>query len=249
MPWHFGSSNFLVNSDTKIDTKPFSTTWALDHFSSKKLRHLAWAEYRNGLCWFDSVFITSASVDGEHCKLPPLKAMNEVASLALWWNWNLPGGWPQHKAVASAIANTPQSSPPACIWMSMKWTEIFFSLVASRAAIWRFKADEREQYFWMLSSNCGDHNLVATPIVQNLDELIRFNSKCHSHPSICVLEPGHMLNWSASIVWAAFTMSSVSQFDPSRIMVTCPKYLQLFLTFLNISQFNHLNEKPEILVT
>ena len=29
-----------------------------------------------------------------------------------------------------------------------------------------------------------------------------------------------MLNWSASIVWAAFTMSSVSQFDPSRIALS-----------------------------
>ena len=80
MPWSFGSSNFLVNSDTKVDMKPFSTTWALDHFSSRKLRHSAWAEYSNGLRWFDSVFITSTSVNGEHCKLPPLKAPNEVAS-------------------------------------------------------------------------------------------------------------------------------------------------------------------------
>ena len=58
------SSNFLVNSDTKIDMKPFFTTWALDHFSSRKLmhRHLAWAEYNNGLRWFDSVFVTSTSI-------------------------------------------------------------------------------------------------------------------------------------------------------------------------------------------
>ena len=82
---------------------------------------------------------------GNIVNCPLSKQWMRWCRMALWWNWNLPGGWPQHKAVANAIANTPQSSPPDCIWTSMKWTEIFFSLVASRAAIWCFKADEREQ--------------------------------------------------------------------------------------------------------
>ena len=93
----------------------------------------------------------------------------------------------------------PQSLPPSCICTSIKCTEIFCSLLASRAAIRCFRAGDSVQ--WRLSNILTFRCLQ--PIVDIVTQLalpswrVWTNPsssivKCHAQSGICALEPhGH----------------------------------------------------------
>ena len=151
---------FFVNCDTKPTINPFFTIWTLNRLTPWKLRHLV----GKSSSYTDIVFVAFP--------LLLLCMLQSMGSILKWLmrclhnpgthvevelaRWMSTAKW-----CVNAMAKKPQSLPPTCICTSIKWTEIFCSLVASYefdTLGWVIVCNTGCQifHFWVLTTNCRD---------------------------------------------------------------------------------------------
>ena len=109
-----------------------------------------------------------------------MRCFSVYTIMALWSKWNLPGECPRQNDVLNAMAKKLQSLPPACICTSIKWTEMFCSLVASQefdTLGWVIVCKTGWQILdiLVLTTHCRDCNPLGTHIMKDLNKFILLN--------------------------------------------------------------------------